>query len=188
MEEKYRQAARAFEDDLNGLILKSKDLTVSEYIRNCLFALLNQKETTAEVSKIKQKKQQSTDLTQQQKDLLLNGINVKLFRTDGSNKSAIVKLNSKMTEIMAYKKGGSVKPKYQFALVDITDYKFNYADKNKVWELSTFSKAGGLFSKSKKNLKANYSLLFTGIKCTILSKFTNTLYLNIPKNQILNAV
>jgi len=72
--------------------------------------------------------------------------------------------------------------------VDITDYKFNYADKNKVWELSTFSKAGGLFSKSKKNLKANYSLLFTGIKCTILSKFTNTLYLNIPKNQILNAV
>jgi len=86
------------------------------------------------------------------------GSSVKLFRTDGSSKSAILRLSADRTEIVAYKKGGAIKPKYHITLAEISDISFNFEEKSKLWEASAFAKAGGIFSKSNSNIISSFIL------------------------------
>ncbi|KAL4491936.1 hypothetical protein ABPG72_008357 [Tetrahymena utriculariae] len=147
MDEKFRQQAQNFEQELNQLRSKARDQKIAQHIDQCIFAILNKKDS-AEISKdLRASIIENQKLTQEQKEFLVQGVNVRLFRVDGSFKNAVVSLDNDLKMVSAYKRGGQQKPKYKFALSEVTDYKFNYIEKNKVWELSTFSKAGGLFIK-----------------------------------------
>ncbi|EAS03305.2 hypothetical protein TTHERM_00537400 (macronuclear) [Tetrahymena thermophila SB210] len=147
MDEKFRQQAQSFEQELNQLRSKAKDSKIAQHIDQCIFAILNKKES-AEISKeLRASIIENQKLTQEQKEFLVQGVNVRLYRAEGSFKNAVVCLDNDLKIVYAYKRGGEQKPKYKFALSEVTDYKFNYIEKNKVWELSTFSRAGGLFIK-----------------------------------------
>lgn len=84
---------------------------------------------------------------QESEDFLMKGLQCKLYRRDSTFKKAIVNMTSEY-ELRSFKyPDGEIKEKYRVNILNIKDSCFRYNSGTKLWELSVFSKSGGLFEK-----------------------------------------
>ena len=72
--------------------------------------------------------------------MLTKGFQCKLFRMDGSSKSAIVDINE-MYMIRAYKyTDGEIKKKYVISIRQLRDWQFLFEPADDAWKNSVFNK------------------------------------------------